>query len=281
MASGRRFALAAMSAYLDLHIVGILSGFAPWIVYWVLVGNVPFAAAAALALLVAVASLLLRRIQRMSLQPLEIGAVATFTVLTVLAFALSESVLERWLLAWSNVGILLVALASILIGRPLMPELADAGPTTDENRKEMFGRLATVVQWVWVGAFAGMTVSSSIPPLVLGDASILDPSTALSVAFYWVIPVVLMALAALASRTLVNQTIAAANSPDVLRRTTFVAFRELAIDELYYLAQQKAEREVGAGMEAYAVQVGSAGVPLTGDESRESWPATYKVREAR
>jgi hypothetical protein len=261
--------------------VGILSGLAPWIVYWVLVGNVPFAAAAALALLVAVASLLLRRIQRMSLQPLEIGAVATFTVLTVLAFALSESVLERWLLAWSNVGILLVALASILIGRPLMPELADAGPTTDENRKEMFGRLATVVQWVWVGAFAGMTVSSSIPPLVLGDASILDPSTALSVAFYWVIPVVLMALAALASRTLVNQTIAAANSPDVLRRTTFVAFRELAIDELYYLAQQKAEREVGAGMEAYAVQVGSAGVPLTGDESRESWPATYKVREAR
>ena len=63
--------------------------------------------------------------------------------------------------------------------------------------------------------------------------------------------------------------------------TTFVAFRELAIDELYYLAQQKAEREVGAGMEAYDVQVGNAGIPLTGDESRESWPATYKVRERR
>ena len=33
-----------------------LSGFTPWIVYWVLVGNVPFVAAAVLALVVAVAS---------------------------------------------------------------------------------------------------------------------------------------------------------------------------------------------------------------------------------
>ncbi|MDT5326831.1 MAG: hypothetical protein QOF25_3983 [Mycobacterium sp.] len=273
--------LAAISAYLDLQIVGILSGFAPWIVYWVLVGNVPFATAAVLALVVAVASFLVGRIQRMSLQPLEIGATATFTVLTVLTFALSQSVLERWLLTWSNLGILVVALISVLIGTSFVPELADAGPSPDEIREEMFGRLKIQVQWLWVATLAGMTVSSSIPPLALGDASISDPRTALSVGSYWVVPVVLLALAALASRTLVNRMIAAANSPDVLRRTTFVAFRELAIDELYYLAQQKAEREVGAGMEAYAVQVGSAGVPLTGDESRESWPATYKVRERR
>ena len=34
-------------------------------------------------------------------------------------------------------------------------------------------------------------------------------------------------------------------------------------------------------MEAYAVQVDGKGVPLTGDESRESWPVSYKVRERR
>ena len=34
-------------------------------------------------------------------------------------------------------------------------------------------------------------------------------------------------------------------------------------------------------MEPYDVKIGSQGVPLTGDESRESWPATYKVRERR
>ena len=80
----------------------------------------------------------------------------------------------------------------------------------------------------------------------------------------------------LASRVLLDRMIAEATSPHTVRRTTFLAFRELEIDQLYYLAQQKAEREVGAGMEAYDVKIGSQGVPLTGDESRESWPASYK-----
>lgn len=31
-------------------------------------------------------------------------------------------------------------------------------------------------------------------------------------------------------------------------------------------------------MEAYDVGLGGAGVPLTGDEFRESWPATHRVR---
>lgn len=92
------------------------------------------------------------------------------------------------------------------------------------------------------------------------------------------VPFLLLGCAAIASRLLTDRMIAAASSPDTVRRTTFVAFRELAIDELYFLAREKAEREVGAGMEAYDVSLGSAGVPLTGDESRESWPATYKVR---
>lgn len=270
-----------MPVYLDLHIVAILSGLAPWIVYWVLVGNVPFATASVLALVVAVVSSLVGRTQRKLLQTIDIGAIATFAVLTVFVFTLSQSVLERWLLTGSNVGLLLGAVTSVLVGRPFVPELADAGPSTDENRQAMFGRLHAQVQWLWVATFAGMTVSSSIPPLGLGDASMVDPRSALSVTFYWVVPVVLLAAAALASRTMTDRTVAAANSPEMVRRTTFVAFRELAIDELYYLAQQKAEREVGAGMEAYAVRLGSAGVPLTGDESRESWPATYKVRERR
>jgi len=270
-----------MPVYLDLQIMAILSRLAPWIVYWVLVGNVPFATASVLALAVAIASALVGRMQRKSLQTIEIGATATFAVLTVFALVLSQSVLERWLLPASNVGLLLVALTSVLVGRPFVPELADAGPSTDENRRAMFGRLHAQVQRLWVATFAGMTASSSIPPLALGDASMMDPRSALSVACYWVVPVVLLALAALASHTMTDRTVAAANSPEMVRRTSVVAFRELAIDELYYLAQQKAEREVGAGMEAYAVQIGSAAVPLTGDESRESWPVNYKVRERR
>ena len=44
--------------------MGILFGFAPWIVYWVLVGNVPFLVAALVALAIAVAGLVDRAATR-------------------------------------------------------------------------------------------------------------------------------------------------------------------------------------------------------------------------
>jgi hypothetical protein len=126
-----------------------------------------------------------------------------------------------------------------------------------------------------------MTVSAAIPPIVQGGASVRDAETPLSFVCYWVIPFVLLSAAVLAGRVLSDHMVADATSPHTVRRSSFVAFKELGIDELLYLAKEKADREVGAGMEAYAVQVGGKGVPLTGDESRESWPVSYKVRERR
>ena len=120
-----------------------------------------------------------------------------------------------------------------------------------------------------------MTISSAIPPILQGDATILDTKTPLSFICYWVVPFVFMALAALASRILPDKMTVPDN---VVRETSFVAYSEAAIDELYYLAQQHANREVGAGKEAYDVKVGGMGTPLTGDDSRKSWPSTYRVR---
>lgn len=60
-----------------------------------------------------------------------------------------------------------------------------------------------------------------------------------------------------------------------------MAYSDASIDELYYLATEHANRVVGAGEEAYDVKVGGMGVPLTGDDSRKSWPSTYKVRDRR
>ena len=85
--------------------------------------------------------------------------------------------------------------------------------------------------------------------------------------------------AALASRFLPDLMLAGID--DVARETSFVAYDEATIDELYYLAQEHANREVGPGKEAYSVKVGGMGTPLTGDESRKSWPSTYKVRDKR
>jgi hypothetical protein len=261
--------------------VGILVGFAPWIVYWVLVGNVPSALAAVIALAIAAAALVIGRATGKPARIIEIGAAATFLVLTGLSLTLSASFSERWTLPLSNAGIFLAVLAGVLIGKPLVREFAASEQSAEVIKSEPFGPTTALVTWIWVATFAAMTVSSSIPPIVAADAAMLDRESPLSFVCSWAIPFALLGGAAIASRILLDRMVAEATSPHTVRRTTFLAFRELEIDQLYYLAQQKAEREVGAGMEPYDVKIGSQGVPLTGDESRESWPATYKVRERR
>lgn len=253
----------------------MLSGFAPWIVYWALVGNVPFAASALIALAIAVAALALGASAR---TPFQIGSAAAFLVLTIVTFALGDFLDQRWILPLSNAGILLVALVGALVGRPFARDFAAAEQPDDIARTELFARLVRVLSWAWVVAFAGMTVSSAVPPLVDPNAGLQDTAP-LSYAGYWIIPFSLLGLAALASRALPDRMLAGID--DVARETSFVAYDEATIDELYYLAQEHANREVGPGKEAYNVKVGGMGTPLTGDESRKSWPSTYKVRDKR
>src|ERR1700677_320671 len=261
----------------------MLFGFAPWIVYWVLVGNAPFGTAVLVALAIAVAASVIGRVTGKPGRTLEIGSVATFLILSVLTFTLSESFMERWIQPLSNAGIFLVALVSVLIGKPFVREFAAAEQPPDVVKTELFGRVTTVLTWIWVAAFAGMTVSSAIPPIVEsfggGHASILDTKTPLSFVFYWVLPFSLLGTAALASRFLPDRMLVGID--DVARGTSFIAYDEATIDELYYLAQEHANREVGPGKEAYNVKVGGMGTPLTGDESRKSWPSSYKVRDHR
>ena len=113
--------------------MGILFGFAPWIVYWVLVGNVPFLVAALVALAIAVTGLVVERVARTPGRTLEIGAVGTFLVLTAVTLLLTQSFIEQWALPLSNAGMFLVALTGVLTGKPFVPEAAldpVAGPTT-------------------------------------------------------------------------------------------------------------------------------------------------------
>jgi hypothetical protein len=258
--------------------VSILVGFAPWIVYWVLVGNVPFETAVLVALAVAVASFVIGRVKGTPGRTLEIGAIGTFVVLAVLTFTVSQSFMEQWMQPLSNAGIFVVALSSVLIGRPFVREFAEVDQPEEVVKSDTFKRITTLLTWIWVAAFAGMTVSSAIPPIVYGGATILDTKTPLSFVCYWVIPFTLLGLAALASRVLPEKM---APGDDEVRKTSFVCFAEAEIDQLIYLATEHANREVGAGKEAYDIRIGSKGIPLSGDETRESWPATYKVRAKR
>lgn len=259
--------------------MAILLGFAPWIVFWVLVGNVPFAVSAVVALAVAVAAYVIARITGPRAGALEIGAVGTFLVLAALAFTTGESFMARWLQPLSNVGIFLVVLTGVLIGKPVMRELAAAEQPAKTANSESFSRIATLLTWMWLATFAGMTVSSLIPPVVDHDATILDTTKPVSFVCYWVIPFALFGSAAVASRVLSSKLATAV--ANVAHKTTFVAYSEATIDELYFLAHEHAKREVGPGRDPYDIKVGGLGTPLVGDESRQSWPATYKVRERR
>jgi hypothetical protein len=258
--------------------VSILVGFAPWIVYWVLVGNVPFEAAVLVALAVAVASFVIGRAKGTPGRTLEIGAIGTFVVLAILTFTLSQSFMEQWMQPLSNAGIFLVALTGVLVGRPFVREFAEVDQPEEVVESETFKRITTLLTWIWIGAFAGMTVSSAIPPIVYGGATILDTKTPLSFLCYWIIPFTLLGLAALASRVLPEKM---GPGDEEERKTSFVMFAEAEIDQLIYAATEAVNREVGKSKEAYDIRIGSKGIPLSGDETRESWPATYKVRPKR
>ncbi|WP_370329174.1 hypothetical protein [Mycolicibacterium hippocampi] len=259
--------------------MGILFGFAPWIVYWILVGNVPFVTAVLVAFAVAVAALVVSRLGGSPGRTLEIGAVATFFLLTVLTFTVSQGFMERWIQPLSTAGIFLVALVSVLIGKPFVREFAVVGQPKEVIDSEPFARITSLLTWIWIAAFGGMALSSAIPPILQGDATILDTRTPLSFLCYWVVPFTLLGVAALLTRVLPDRMVPAAD--EVVRKTTFVAFAEAEIDQLIYLATEHANREVGAGKEAFDIRIGSKGIPLVGDETRESWPSSYKVRERR
>src|ERR1700730_18063625 len=116
-----RFPVPPLTDNLNCPVVGILLGFAPWIVYWVLVGNVPFTTAVLVALTVAVLSFVIGRLKGNPGRTLEIGAVGTFFVLTILTFMLSQSFMERWMQPLSNAGIFLLGKYGERVGRPLVP----------------------------------------------------------------------------------------------------------------------------------------------------------------
>ena len=178
----------------------------------------------------------------------------------------------------SNAGIFLVALSSVLIGRPFVREFAEVDQPEEVVKGEVFKRITTLLTWIWVGAFAGMTVSSAIPPIVYGNATILDTKTPLSFVCYWVIPFTLLGLAALASRVLPEKM---TPGDDEVRKTSFVTLRrsgDRPVDVRRPGTRQPRSRRGQGGLRRPDREQGH---PALGDETRESWPATYKVRAKR
>jgi BAAT / Acyl-CoA thioester hydrolase C terminal/Acyl-CoA thioester hydrolase/BAAT N-terminal region len=179
--------------------VGFVVGFVPWIVFWVLVGNAPFWVATGAALALAVGAQLVGWRRGAPRRTLEVGNLGVFAVLAVAAFVVPDEVLERWLQPLGNAGLLLIAVVGVLIGRPFVREYAEGSVDAATARSDGFRVITTGMTWLWVVIFAGMTVSSLVPPLVDGAATVSDSGHARSVICYWVVPFTLTGLGALIS----------------------------------------------------------------------------------
>ncbi|MFT3899372.1 MAG: acyl-CoA thioester hydrolase/BAAT C-terminal domain-containing protein [Gordonia sp. (in: high G+C Gram-positive bacteria)] len=175
--------------------MGFVFGFAPWIVYWILVGNIAFRAAVLIALGVAVVAALVSRWRSGKWHSLEVGTVLVFVALAVLAFTVDDHFLERWLQPIGNAGIFLVALGGVLVGRPFVRDYAEASVDAATAQSDGFRVITTAMTWMWVVVFAAMTVSALVPPIRQGEATIRDGGSTLSILCYWVLPFTLMGLA--------------------------------------------------------------------------------------
>ena len=184
--------------------LGPFGDFLPWVLYWVLVGNLGFRATLALATGLALALLVVRRLMGARARTLNVGGVAVFAVLLGLSFVVDDAFLERWLQPLSNLGLLLVVLGGMAVGRPFVMDYARESVSAEMAATPGFVWLNQRFTAIWAVAFAVMTVSAFVPPLVEGDATIKEGGSALSIAGYWVVPYLALGVAALVNVALVK-----------------------------------------------------------------------------
>ncbi|WP_249353924.1 acyl-CoA thioesterase/bile acid-CoA:amino acid N-acyltransferase family protein [Rhodococcus sp. USK13] len=179
--------------------LGFVIGFAPWIVYWILVGNTGFVTAVAVAFGIALAGQVMQRARRQPWRTLEVGTVAVFALLLIAALLVDDAVLARWLQPLSNCGLFAIAAVGVLVGRPFVREYAVGSVDAATAAGGGFRYVTTAMTWMWVAAFGAMTLVSLIPPIVDGDATMRDDGDTLSIVCYWVLPYTLMGVAGLLS----------------------------------------------------------------------------------
>lgn len=174
---------------------GFVAGFAPWIVYWILSGATAFTTAVLVAFAIAVLSLLLDVFRRRPVYVLEVGNAIAFVGLAVIGWVAGDDWVSRWVQPLANGALLMIMVTSLAIGKPFTEQYARAATSPELWDTPGFKAVNRLLTWVWVAAMAIMTVLALVPPIVQGDATRDDGGSALSIAFYWVIPYAVLGLA--------------------------------------------------------------------------------------
>ena len=94
------------------------------------------------------------RVRKQPMHTLDVGNLVVFAVLVVTAFVVPDDVLERWLQPLSSLGLFLIALVGLLIGRPFVREYAAASVDAETAKiRRAFRTITNAMTWMWVGAF--------------------------------------------------------------------------------------------------------------------------------
>ena len=141
---------------------GVLVGFGPWILFWILNSNNTFEEAAVAGLVASVVVLIWTIAQGSSVKLLEIGSLAWFAVLTVMAFTADEVFFADWSYVLSNAALALIVLASILAGRPFTRQYAKETVPKQYWDSPIFLKSTLVISWVWFAAMVVMAASSAV-----------------------------------------------------------------------------------------------------------------------
>jgi len=181
----------------EKHVNPILMflGFSPFIVYWVLVGNVSYHLAVVISFIVAALIFATTLIQHRSVKFFEVCVLVLFLGLLIATFATNDLFLARWIQPISIGALFLAMLATVAVGRPFTAEYDRDFVSPEQLKAPYFMPINRVVTLAWVVACGLMTAFSCIPPIVQGKATIHDGGTELSIICYWVIPIVLFVLA--------------------------------------------------------------------------------------
>ncbi|HTZ87244.1 MAG TPA: hypothetical protein VMB05_11315 [Solirubrobacteraceae bacterium] len=164
--------------------------FAPWIAMSVLVGPQRFVLAASLATGCACVIAGANWLTGVKPKLLDLVGIAFFAALVAVGLVVDDVTrhwLERWSGDLSNTLIMLIALGSIVVGKPFTVQYAHETIAPEHWETERFKRLNYTVTWVWIGAFA-------ITALVgfLGDGPLDDPD---NIWTNWIVQIAALILA--------------------------------------------------------------------------------------
>jgi intracellular septation protein A len=168
--------------------LGVVLGFAPWIIFTVLCAPTTWEWATLTALLATVVLAVpdWRRSREVSL--LDVVSVVFFAVLSVLALVLDRADLlwvENRAQLLSSAVLTLVVLAGLVIGRPFTEHYARQSVPRRYWTSPTFHRVNVVITAVWAAAFAVTTLCDVVVAIAPGTSTLLN----------WVVPALVIVAA--------------------------------------------------------------------------------------